>query len=191
LKKHNTKSRRLFLALWPEPEVRGQIGACQQSLSFHNDSGRCALPVKTENLHLTLRFLGAVAEDQMDALCSRLARVEHAEFELQLRGFGYFVSPGIVWLGLKLPQPALQQLVELLEVAVAEVLPEQKSRSGNFIAHVSLCKNAAVLPEATSCDSIHWAVDEFALVESINTADGVTYQVLQRWPLISPATPAP
>lgn len=167
--------------------MRGQISACQQSLSFHNASARCAQPVKTENLHLTLRFLGAVAEDQMAALCSQMARVEHTEFELQLQGFGYFVSPGIVWLGLKTPQPALLQLVASLEAAVAKALPEQKSGSDNFIAHISLCKNAAVLPEATSCAVIHWIVDEFALVESINTADGVTYQVLQRWPLILPA----
>ena len=147
--------------------------------------------MKPENLHLTLRFLGAVAEDQMAELCSRLATVEHAEFELQLQGFGYFVAPRIVWLGLKTPQPALQQLVESLEGEVAKALPEQKSGSDNFIAHISLCKNAAVLPESTSCAPIHWIVDEFTLVESINTVDGVTYQVLQRWPLNLLAKPVP
>ena len=171
--------------------MRRQISACQQSLSFHNASARCAQPVKPENLHLTLHFLGAVADDQMDALRSRLAKVEQTRFELQLQGFGYFVAPRIVWLGLNTTPSSLLQLIASLEGAVAEALPGLKHSADNFIAHISLCKNAAVLPESTSCAPIHWAVDEFALVESINTAEGVVYQVLQRWPLISPAPPAP
>ncbi len=69
-----------------------------------------------------------------------------AAFELQLQGFGYFVAPRIVWLGLKTPQPALQQLVESLEVAVAKVLPEQKSRQRQFYSPyqpVQTCSRAA------------------------------------------------
>lgn len=171
--------------------MRGQISACQQSLGLGDDPERCAQIVKPENLHLTLRFLGAVAEDRIDALCSRLATVEQPGFELKLQSFGYFVAPRILWLSLETTPPELLQLVELLRVVVAEVLPELEGDASQFIAHVSLCRNAAVLPEASSCTVIRWAVKDFALVESTNTAEGVIYSVLQRWPLILPATPAP
>lgn len=191
MKKQKTKNRRLFLALWPEPDVREQISACQRSLEFQNNASRRAQLVREENLHLTLCFLGAVAEDRIEELSFRLAKVEQQEFELQLQSFGYFSAPGIAWLGLKTQSSALLQLVGALTAVVTDALPGQQGFNNDFIAHVSLCRNTAALPETANCETVYWQVTEFALVESINTMEGVVYKVLQRWPLISQATLVP
>lgn len=43
-----------------------------------------------ENLHITLRFLDDVSEDQAEDLDALLAMIDIPSFDLQLTGFGYF-----------------------------------------------------------------------------------------------------
>ena len=59
--------------------------------------------VKPDALHLTLRFIGEVADEIVPALCERLAPpIAVAPFEVEWRGLGMFPSarqPRALWLG--------------------------------------------------------------------------------------------
>ena len=148
-----------------------------------NSAQRPGRPVARDNLHLTLCFLGDVAEPQITALCAQLDSVDFPAFELQLQTPGYFKRPRIAWLGLKQAAPALAQLVGQLNTIVSDVLPGYRYQQGSFIAHVSLFRHASGVPECEKPDLIRWPVTGFALVESISSPGAVAYRVLQRWPL--------
>lgn len=141
-----------------------------------------ARPVARDNLHLTLCFLGDLDAQQSAALCAQLDAIEYPAFELQLQTPGYFKQPRIAWLGLKTSAPALAQFVMRLNTAVCRVLPDFRAPN-NFIAHVSLLRNASTATPDELPELINWPVKDFVLVESVNRSDAVEYRVLQRWPL--------
>jgi RNA 2',3'-cyclic 3'-phosphodiesterase len=92
-----------------------------------------------ENLHLTLRFFGAVAEpvaDELDAELAAIADVS-APFELQLKGAGSFggADPHALWVGTRDSAP-LEKLAAQCERAArrAGLKPEPRK----FKPHVTL-----------------------------------------------------
>lgn len=183
MNKLNSKHKRLFIGLWPAPEVRSQISQIQQQLWPVRAAQRDSQIVRTENLHLTLCFLGAVEEQRIAALSEQLAQIHQPGFVLRLQGLGYFAAPRILWLGLKTPEAALQSLALAVHRAALAAVPEHAASVENFSPHISLCRNAVPEVEAHSFQEIVWPVTEFALIESAPAATGVDYQVLERWPL--------
>ena len=65
--------KRLFLALWPDDDVRNQLSAVLKSAGHPILSG--GTPVKPENLHMTLLFLGDVSESESVNLVASLDNV--------------------------------------------------------------------------------------------------------------------
>ena len=66
-------------------------------------------------LHLTVRFIGELGEEQAEHLAAALSAMQAPAFELQIGGVGYFGSPQrprILWAGVVAPAP-LQALREL------------------------------------------------------------------------------
>jgi len=75
--------------------------------------------VPTQNMHLTLKFIGNVAANHLDFLKQLLSQTadQHAAFDLQIAGLGSFPNPKrprILWVGLHAPAelPALQRNLE-------------------------------------------------------------------------------
>lgn len=92
-----------------------------------------------ENLHLTLRFFGDVAEPVADDLDLELAAVSdrHAPFELRLQGAGAFggAEPHALWIGAA-PNPALNNLAGAVERAARRVGMAPETRK--FMPHVTV-----------------------------------------------------
>jgi len=65
-----------------------------------------------EQLHLTLRFLGDVPDDKLDAIQTHLATVRVEPFILPVEGLGTFPpkSPRVLWVGVGRGHPHLHQL---------------------------------------------------------------------------------
>ena len=100
-----------------------------------------------ENLHLTLRFFGEVAEPVADEIDSELAQVADATtpFDLQLKGAGSFggAEPHTLWIGAA-ANPKLAKLAADCERAArrAGLRPEPRK----FAAHVTLAYLGAGVP---------------------------------------------
>lgn len=107
---------RLFIALTPSPGVQRQVWQAFAPLRERR------LPVKwvpPENVHCTLKFLGAVgdarAAEVIDTLASA-ARGTNA-ITLVVRGAGAFPhtrAPRVVWAGIE-PDPAIELLADRIE----------------------------------------------------------------------------
>ena len=102
--------------------------------------------VRPEGIHLTLRFLGDIAEERVEALGTMLQDVAAGvtPFALDARGIGAFPdprAPRVIWLGLQgTPEAtaALRRMQAKIEDGVAGLGFPRESRA--FTAHLTLAR---------------------------------------------------
>ncbi len=129
---------RLFIALELPPEVRQAAAEVTRELK---SSGADVKWVKPEAMHLTLKFLGEVLEEQAPDIENALkeACAGIAGLELEIKGCGSFPGakkPQVVWLGMEGQMDQLRGLAGAIEASM-ELLgfpPERRS----FKAHLTL-----------------------------------------------------
>ena len=132
-------SKRLFLALWPDPATRNRLAATQKSLA-RNHRLRHAKPVSTENIHLTLHFLGDVAEARIAQLETCLTNVRATPFCLNIDRWGYFPKAGVCWIGATNTPDELVLLLEQTAACVANAI--ENYRQPRFTPHITLFRKA-------------------------------------------------
>jgi 2'-5' RNA ligase len=171
------KTHRLFFALWPSHQTRQSIIDSFSSLS-RQTKGNLTLP---GCLHMTLHFLGQVSDESKTCMHLTAQAIKAASFELALDRFGYFPKAKVVWLGPREKSAGLTELHEQLGRAITACGYQFESCS--FTPHITLVRKC-VKPEFSAADfSISWPVHEFVLVESITTATGVHYEVIEKYAL--------
>lgn len=166
--------RRLFLALWPTPNIRQQVAELATTVA-----GPRRVP--DANLHLTLVFLGATDSNSLLAYETALATLTVPPLELTLDRYGYWPAPRILWLGCRQSPPELSELVNDLHCRLRHCgfIPERRA----FQAHITLARRfTGTLPKKPPKTPIHWNLEDVSLVESLQAEAGTRYEVRQRWP---------
>jgi len=149
--------------------------ACRQAV--RSAGGR---PVPRQNYHLTLLYLGAVADEALAALCAAAARLPLPSLELRLTRFGYFTAGRAFWIGPAEPQPALSALAMALRAIAAELGLATDRRE--FQPHLTLCRNVLQPPQLDPLQPLSWPVHGFVLCESISSPGGLRYLPLKHFP---------
>ncbi|MGE3955107.1 MAG: RNA 2',3'-cyclic phosphodiesterase [Vicinamibacterales bacterium] len=109
---------RLFTAIELSPATREAVAAQQADVAraLKGAGGASLRPVRAEQLHLTLVFVGEVPEPQVHAIQGALTPSFTREpFELAFGGFGVFPDRGparVLWLGLQQGAPEVLRLFE-------------------------------------------------------------------------------
>jgi RNA 2',3'-cyclic 3'-phosphodiesterase len=143
-------------------------------------------PVPPANFHITLAFIGALAEPAIERLCRSvdewLAQTALPGATLQLNTTGYWPKPGIFWLG---PRSWPEQLTRLAQKLNSLGSAAGAKRDRNpFQPHVTLYRQCSVPPPAAALPpSLALPYSEFALFESRQGKRGVSYHVLRSWAL--------
>jgi 2'-5' RNA ligase len=165
---------RLFFALWPPDDLQGKLAAWARQAA---GKGR---PMRRENIHLTLAFLGATDPVLFPQLTERARAVRFAPIRLRLDRTGYWKHNRIIWCGTDDEPRALTALVADLRAGLdgAGIRFDPKP----FVSHVTLVRKAQGLDAAPSWVPLVWDVRDFALVRSVAVEGGVSYEVLQRFP---------
>ncbi len=101
--------------------------------------------VESDTYHITLKFLGEVAEPRLASISEALDKVatSNAEIDLELREFGAFPTirrPRVLWVGVE-PSPALRCLKQDLEWALSDHGFERDPQA--FHPHLTLGRAAA------------------------------------------------
>ena len=139
--------------------------------------------MRSENIHLTLAFLGATDAALLHAIveCARAVRV--TPFALALDRAVYWKHNRIVWCGPEEEPQALTALVEDLRarLSAAGIRYDPKA----FVSHVTLVRKSSGLVAAPRWAPLAWEVRDFALVRSVPIDGGVRYEVLQRFPAVT------
>ena len=171
---------RLFVAIELPERVKDSLVALQTPLPGARWVGR-------EQMHLTLRFIGAdVPEAQVTPIQDALAQVQAESFPMTVRDVGRF-PPGkraaqVLWAGVA-TNPALGWLHRSIETALAGVGFAPEAR--DFHPHITLArlKNNRPVPEVSQflADNATFAtepflVDRFFLIRSTLTGQGPQYQ---------------
>ena len=140
----------------------------------------------SENLHLTLKFLGNIEEDTINDVKKRLTSIKHPPFELILKDIGVFSQKFIKIIWVKVSKISLQSLVD----GCLNDIFESENR---FMGHITIArvKNLAdktsflQLINVTRVDEVSFMVKDFCLKESILTSDGPIYKDIVRYKLPS------
>lgn len=173
-------AKRLFLALCPDQTTRDRLAATQEFLA-RNQRLRYAKPVSTENIHLTLHFLGDVAEARIVQLETCLTNVRATPFCLNIDRWGYFPKAGVCWIGATNTPDELVLLLEQTAACVANAI--ENYRQPRFTPHITLFRKARHPLKIEAFDAYEWNVGRFALVSSLTRPEGVEYTVLREWQL--------
>ena len=92
---------RLFVALDIDENIRERIVRFLEGVRGFSPEARWVRP---ESLHVTLKFIGEAAADQVGRIQQRLATIAADGFEVNFRGYGFF--PGVraarvFWVGIE------------------------------------------------------------------------------------------
>lgn len=168
---------RLFFALWPETKTRALLGGVAQEVALETD-GRA---VDTDNVHLTLAFLGERPAELVPRLSEIAGGIECAAFTLLLDDVGYWRKTGLAWLGTDAPSTELTALQRELVRALATIGIEQEAR--HFAPHITLARRIGTIVRRRLASPIVWNADSFSLVKSELGREGARYRVIDTWPL--------
>jgi len=172
---------RLFLAVFPPPEVQRAAAAVSDALRRPGDGVSW---VKADNLHFTMRFLGELGESgaKRAAQAADRAAAKHRVFQATLGAPGAFPRPAkarVLWLGIEGGATELETLARDLE---AELRAQGFDRADHkFTAHLTLGRvrerdqDWSDRLAAVRVEPLSFAVDRIRLIESTLSPKGSRY----------------
>ncbi|MDR2422284.1 MAG: RNA 2',3'-cyclic phosphodiesterase [Deltaproteobacteria bacterium] len=171
------KARRLFVAIPASKEIADLL------LSLVPPNGRVA-----KNPHLTLRFIGQVAEINLGPLKKSLSLVNLPPVSLLVKGVGFF-KQGAFWAGIEGDQN-LTRLKESIDSRVDEALGLKRVARA-FKPHLTVARLKGK-PDFRLWEFIRsqserklgsFSAFEFGLYESILAPTGATHRLLEKYAL--------
>jgi RNA 2',3'-cyclic 3'-phosphodiesterase len=170
----------------PEPQ-RGELGR------FIAECAQLAPEFRwtpTENLHLTIRFVGNVERAVVETIAEALASRSAAAFELDLGGIGAFgrgSAVRVVWVGLRAGADAAAALAAQVEEECvrAGLVGEDRPLQAHLTLARARARNGSRLPDLLALPQLKpWRADELILYSSRLTRSGAIYEVIRTLPLL-------
>lgn len=187
---------RAFIALELPDGVRSALAALEAQLAASKADAKW---VSQEQLHVTVRFLGAITDAQQQTARGLLQDVARrtVAFQAALSRPGAFPSiaaPRVVWVGIGEGEAAMSGLAREIEAGLGRAGFPKEDRP--FVAHVTLgrVRSAKNLPQlSASLRQTAWTppaactIDHVTLFESVLSSAGPTYAALARAPFVGGA----
>jgi len=140
---------RIFVALDLDPIIRERVSKFLDGVREFAPDARW---VRAESLHVTLKFIGEQAPEQVEALKIALLRVTLPPFELAFRGVGFFPNPKaarVFWIGIE-AGPELNTLAARVDEACCALnIPREHHP---FSPHLTLARGASGSPRRQKDD---------------------------------------
>jgi 2'-5' RNA ligase len=175
---------RTFVAVFPPPEVRQALFRAARNLPASN-AFRLIGP---EKLHITLKFLGNVAEDDLIRAEQALEQLRgrHEPFQVSTSGFGAFPSERrarILWAGVGEGSGPLRAVAQSVDDLLESAGFGRERRP--YLPHLTLGRARApggkLEDTSVSPPTLRFSISGVDLVESVTGEDGVTYSVLETY----------
>jgi RNA 2',3'-cyclic 3'-phosphodiesterase len=183
--------KRLFAAvkIIPTPEFLKTYNSLKSGLHFARITW-----VKSESIHVTLKFFGETEENRISDISKILHEVAglHQPFTSELVNVGIFGSsydPKVIWFGMENAEPLKGLANDVLKAV--ETIGWERDRQ-NFVPHLTIGR-IKYIPDKhlfQSIIDIHkktWMqeiqVSEFSLFQSTLTREGPIYKVLETFKL--------
>ena len=183
---------RAFIAVALPESLRNEVAM----LSAHLRSSEADVKwVAAGNLHLTLKFLGDIEENQVGPIEEALSAAvkSHSLFTIQLEGIGAFprtTSPRVVWIGVGTGKEQLTQLAQCVEkTCIGLGFPEEERAFsphltiGRVRSRDRLAQLIKRLQVVEFCGKNPAQIDRLILFQSYLSPQGPTYTPLAEIPL--------
>ena len=175
---------RTFVAIFPPQDVREALFRAAQNLHASRDFRL----VGQEKIHLTLKFLGDVAEQDLDTIKKALQPLgeSHDPFDVSTSGFGAFPSEqraSILWAGIEQGSEHLSTIAEEVETLLTPAGFERENRP--YLPHLTLARarsRRTKLDTPEPPPTLRFKVSGINLVKSAPGEKGVTYSTLATFP---------
>lgn len=152
--------------------------------------------VKPENIHITLKFLGGITEEQIELVKKQLSNIAMAinSFYMELRGAGTFPEkriPRIIWIGIDKGKEDLIKCVDLIEKSLCKIGFKKEDRI--FTPHITIGrvrspKNVPLLKnKLNEYENISFGnclAKEMTLMKSELSREGSTYTAIAKFSFI-------
>ena len=177
---------RAFVAIFPPPEIRETLVREARKLPV---SGEVRW-VRPANVHLTLKFLGDVAERDLSQVAEVLEKIpqRHEPFEVTPSGFGAFPSgrrARIFWAGIGEGSERLRALARDVDASLEPLGFEREARP--YTPHLTLGRArgrpASLDAAEASAPGPRFWVRRVELMKSEPGGSGATYSTLAAYPL--------
>ncbi len=134
---------RCFIAINIDEQIRKALGSLQNELRSKADIKKSDVKwVRPEAMHLTLKFLGEIKDEQSVDICNITKEVasRHKSFDLDIESVGYFGgrSARVLWVGTGQDCENLLQLQNDLEQQLA--LAGWPKETRKFSGHLTICR---------------------------------------------------
>jgi len=174
---------RLFVAAWPDAPARDRLAALELGRAKNL---RLVGPTRW---HVTLRFLGDVAEERLASLGDALVACATAQPGPVVCRLG----PGTGWFTgvrvLQIPAAGLDRLADTVRAATVPFVPEPPGGEPPFNGHLTLARAKGRLGAAAQADlagipfEVAFPVEHVDLVASKGSPAGHAYSTVVRAPL--------
>lgn len=171
---------RIFISIDIPEEVKEQIRKIQ--ISLPEFFGKKTEP---ENLHLTLKFLGEINEQEIEKIKNKLREIKFNEFEVEVNGIGVFSEKfvRIVWLHVK----NCDELQKVIDNKLKDLFKEEK----RFMSHLTIARVKRIEDgeeflknlDKVKIPKIKFKVKSFELRKSILTKQKSVYETLESYEL--------
>ncbi|MFA4641325.1 RNA 2',3'-cyclic phosphodiesterase [Pyrococcus kukulkanii] len=181
---------RAFIAIDVSEEVRDAIVKAQDFIGTKEAKIKF---VERENLHITLKFLGEITQEQAEEIKRVLAEIakRHKKHEVRVKGIGVFPNPNyvrVIWAGVENDE-GIKAIAQDIEGELSK-LGFKKDKE--FVAHVTIGRVKFVkdklglamkLKELANEDFGTFRVEAIELKKSTLTPKGPIYETLARFEL--------
>ena len=183
---------RCFIAIEIPDTIQNQFARIQGTLRKQIQK---ASWVKPNNVHLTLKFLGDVAPNDLEFIGQAIERVasRHRSFSLRIGGLGAFPNfarPRVVWLGAKVGGERVSSLAHDINTALSGCgFPPDIKKFNPHITLARLKERIDLRPYADQYrqyDRINGAemsVNSISLIQSRLAPTGAIYSTLESYSL--------
>jgi len=143
--------------------------------------------VSLENIHLTLKFLGEVADEKINEIKRRLSNVKFKKFDVEVSGIGVFPSENyirVIWVGLR-DSTSMFDLAKEINKQLPEFKNDYPFKAHITIGRVKTIKDREELVKELRKIKIvpqRFSVKEFKLYKSTLTSKGPVYLELAKFP---------
>jgi 2'-5' RNA ligase len=134
---------RVFIAIDIDEKVLKAIGELQKQLQDRTRLNEKSIKwVRPDVMHLTLKFLGEVKDENITQVCKVVEQVagRYDKFELDVENVGYFGgrSARVVWVGCGAGGEQLAKLAEDIDNQLSTIGFAKETR--RFTGHLTLCR---------------------------------------------------
>ena len=185
--KSNSKNlQRLFFAIDLEPNIKTKLMTFQDSISSLLLYNSVYSSVSPSNFHITLSFLGNVPEKKLEMITDYFKSPTINEFKCKTTNLLLLDPSNILALKVDDSVQKLANLKRKIEKQIQQITPLNIGKK-EYTPHISLFRNVdsiQSLPEYFEYE-VEFFIASFSLMASRNTSNGVSYETLAEWPLVT------